>query len=342
MSELVKIEEQNALQLFSKEDGLKPVLDEIKKEVESFDPDISTDKGRKAIASLANKVARSKTYLDGLGKDLVSDWKNKAKVVDAERRKVREFLDDLKVTARKPLTEYEEEQERRAAAILEKMNSIKQYQDIEYGENTLDELEGYKLDLSNIDYSELPESYQEKATKEVDKSNIYLDGLISKLKAQIEAEEKAERERKEAEEKARKEREEELKRQAAEEAEAKAKEAEQRALEAEKRAKEAEEEAKRREVERLEREKQAKIEAEKRAEEAAERARLAEIKRAEEEKELQRVEKEKREANKRHIGKIRKEAKESLMKHCDLSETDAKKVVMAIHNNSIKNVGISY
>ncbi len=40
-------------------------------------PDIDTRKGRKAIASLAAKVARSKTYLDGLGKDLVAGWKRR-------------------------------------------------------------------------------------------------------------------------------------------------------------------------------------------------------------------------------------------------------------------------
>ncbi|EES5368095.1 cell envelope biogenesis protein TolA, partial [Escherichia coli] len=38
----------------------------------SFVPDITTAKGRKEIAYLAYKVAQTKTYLDGLGKDLVA------------------------------------------------------------------------------------------------------------------------------------------------------------------------------------------------------------------------------------------------------------------------------
>ncbi|OCS62006.1 hypothetical protein BBZ50_02590 [Escherichia coli] len=51
----------------------------------SFVPDITTAKGRKEIASLAYKVAQTKTYLDGLGKDLVAELKEIPKLIDANR-----------------------------------------------------------------------------------------------------------------------------------------------------------------------------------------------------------------------------------------------------------------
>lgn len=87
--------------------GVDEILGKIENEVRSFKGDISTLGGRNAIASMAYKVARSKTALDDLGKQLVSDWKAKASAVDAERRTIRERLDTLKDEVRKPLTDWE-------------------------------------------------------------------------------------------------------------------------------------------------------------------------------------------------------------------------------------------
>ena len=95
MNELINVEEINAIQLFQ-ESGLDPLLESITKEVKSFVPDISTDKGRKEVASLAMKVAKSKTYLDKCGKDYVAQLKELPKVIDAERRRMRDYLDNLK------------------------------------------------------------------------------------------------------------------------------------------------------------------------------------------------------------------------------------------------------
>ncbi|MEG2039841.1 MAG: hypothetical protein RR068_01860, partial [Hafnia sp.] len=75
----------------------------------------STKKGRDAIASMAHKVARSKTYIDNAGKDLVAELKALPKQIDESRRIVRERLDALKDEVRRPLTEWEAEQERIAA-----------------------------------------------------------------------------------------------------------------------------------------------------------------------------------------------------------------------------------
>jgi len=47
----------------------------VKREVESFVPDLSTDKGRKAIAALAFKVSRTKTAIPaGLTHEQVVYW----------------------------------------------------------------------------------------------------------------------------------------------------------------------------------------------------------------------------------------------------------------------------
>lgn len=88
--------------------GLDPILHKIRSQVLSVVPSVETATGRKEIASLAYKVAQSKTALDKMGKDLVSDWKEKAKKVDESRKKARDFLDALKSEVRQPLTEWEE------------------------------------------------------------------------------------------------------------------------------------------------------------------------------------------------------------------------------------------
>ncbi|HCR2010132.1 TPA: cell envelope biogenesis protein TolA [Enterobacter asburiae] len=111
-ADLVVIEKANAMTVFKSADQIEDILQKVEREVMSFVPDVTTAKGRKEIASLAYKVAQTKTYLDGLGKDLVAELKEIPKLIDANRKTVRDRLDELKEKARQPLTDYEVEQER--------------------------------------------------------------------------------------------------------------------------------------------------------------------------------------------------------------------------------------
>lgn len=110
--DLVVIEKKNAMAVFTNNDQLDPLIELIEKEARSLVPDVTTKKGRDAIASMAHKVARSKTYIDNAGKDLVAELKALPKQIDESRRVVRERLDALKDEVRRPLTEWEAEQER--------------------------------------------------------------------------------------------------------------------------------------------------------------------------------------------------------------------------------------
>ena len=71
--DLVVIEKKNAMAVFTNNDQLDPLIELIEKEARSLVPDVTTKKGRDAIASMAHKVARSKTYIDNAGKDLVAE-----------------------------------------------------------------------------------------------------------------------------------------------------------------------------------------------------------------------------------------------------------------------------
>jgi colicin import membrane protein len=112
MSELVVLEKQNVMTVFTEANAIDPILANIAKQAKSIVYDVGTAQGRKEIASTAYKVAQAKTYLDGLGKDLVDEMKELPKKVDASRKAMRDFLDNLKDEIRLPLTQWEEEQER--------------------------------------------------------------------------------------------------------------------------------------------------------------------------------------------------------------------------------------
>ena len=120
--DLVVIDKKNAMAVFTNNDQLDPLIEAIEKEARSLVPDVTTKKGRDAIASMAHKVARSKTYIDNAGKDLVAELKALPKQIDESRRVVRERLDALKDEVRRPLTEWEAEQERIKAE--EAMNAL--------------------------------------------------------------------------------------------------------------------------------------------------------------------------------------------------------------------------
>lgn len=271
VTDLVVIEKSNAMTVFQSADQIEEILQKVEREVMSFVPDITTAKGRKEIASLAYKVAQTKTYLDGLGKDLVAELKEIPKLIDANRKTVRDRLDELKAKARQPLTDYEEEQARIKAEEEAKAAAEALAKQIE----------------SDHEIAILMDREFDRQREE------------ARLKAEQEKREHEERLKREAEEKARAEAEAKAKAEieaaARREAEAKAaaERAERERIEAEQRAQREAKEA----AERAEREKQAAIEAERRkAQEEAEQ-----IRRDAEAKEQARIAEEKESRTKKSV-----------------------------------------
>lgn len=329
-NELIVIEPKNVLTVFTESNGLDDIIKQVEMEVMTFEHDLSNDARRKRTASLARKVASTKTYLDGLGKDLVSDWKNKAKVVDANRKLMRDRLDELKEIARKPLTDWENEQAEIEAARIAAEEAEKLRLQIE-SDHEIALLMNEKFDREAEEARKAAEETERLRKEQEEKERLEREARIAR-----EAKEAAEREAKEREERLireAKEREEKAERDrlAAIERE---KELERQRVEAEERARVQAEEAEKRRIE-------AEAKAKRDAEEAAERARLAEIQRQKEQEARIKEEQEAREANKKHIGAIRKAAKESLMS-LGIDEEKAKEIVMAINDGKIANVKINY
>lgn len=318
--DLVVIEKKNAMAVFTNNDQLDPLIEAIEKEARSLVPDVTTKKGRDAIASMAHKVARSKTYIDNAGKDLVAELKALPKQIDESRRVVRDRLDALKDEVRRPLTEWEAEQERIKAE--EAMNAL------------------------HAEALAMNEEFDRQMAARIE-SDHEMALLMNDAFDREQAEKKAEAERQRIA------REEEIKRQAEEKAKREAAEQAQREIDAAAArereailAKERAEREQREAAERAEREKQAAVDAERRkAQEKADR-----IRREAEQREQARLAEEKRkadeqarrEADVKHRKAVGVEVVKALMANTSLTRDQAIEVLTAVKDGRIPHTGISY
>lgn len=344
IADLVEVQKKDLLQSFT--DGtIDKVLHAIKDVVSQFEPDMTTDKGKKEIASLARKVASSKTFIDGLGKELVSDWKAKAKVVDNERSKARNFLDALKEEVRKPLTEFEEREKARLEKHRANLSNIEELSKIT--PQSSKEAADILKELMMIEVDASWEEFMAAATKAKDSAVALIQSHHNALKSKEDAAAQWEALRKEQEEKERREREVLIAKQAEEMARIEAeRQAQMAALAAEQEAarkiaeteaaqKAAEERAKRAEEE-------AKVAAQRAVEEERRRVEAENQKRIAEEKRLAEIAEAKRK-NEDHQKKISTEAAESIVASVDgVSLVLAMSIVRKIRQGEIKHLEIRF
>ncbi|HHJ1018193.1 TPA: hypothetical protein ACQFJI_000501 [Escherichia coli] len=318
--DLVVIEKKNAMAVFTNNDQLDPLIEAIEKEARSLVPDVTTKKGRDAIASMAHKVARSKTYIDNAGKDLVAELKALPKQIDEGRRVVRERLDALKDEVRRPLTEWEAEQERiKAEEAMNALHVEALAMNEEFDRQLAARIESdHEMALLMNDAFD-----REQADKaaEAERQRIAHEEEIKRMAAAAAA--------REVEQRAQREREEAAHREAV--LKAQAEQAERDRIAAEKKA---------------EADKQAAIEAERRkAQEEADR-----IRREAEQREQARLAEEKRkadeqarrEADVKHRKAVGTEIVKALLANTSLTRDQAIEVLTAVKDGRIPHTGISY
>ena len=291
-----------------KNKGLDKILSAVKDKVDAFESDVTTDEGRKEIASFSYKIARTKTTLDDMGKELVSKQKEELKLVDAERKRARDFLDAEKIRARKPLTDYEE-----AEATTMEARRLQE--------------------LFNLDYEEAL-SMDDLLTRERE---------VKRKEAEFEriAEEQRQKEESARLEKERIEREKRIKDEAAREAARKFERERLESLKREQDAKEALEQAERDKIEaarQAEIDKQAAVELAKR--QAEERARIEKLDADRKAAELK-TKTDKKAANKRHQECVNLKAFDGLIE-IGIKTEDARKIITAIAQGKIPGVTINY
>ncbi|WXF85517.1 hypothetical protein WDV92_13925 [Pseudomonas syringae pv. atrofaciens] len=105
--------------------GLNQFLEAVTAEVTAEVPDLTTAKGRARIASLANKVSKSKKAVEDPGRDYLKRLKEMPKVVETELREFVNSMNALRDATRKPLTDWEEANDRRIDAHNDGIQRIK-------------------------------------------------------------------------------------------------------------------------------------------------------------------------------------------------------------------------
>lgn len=119
--------------LFESVDTMQGIVEEVEMRAQEIvaEADVNTTKGRALVRSTAFRVTRSKTLLDEMGKDFVSDLKAKVAAVDTIRKIARDRLDETRDRIRKPLDEWEardaerkEAHEQALALIHRKVNEV--------------------------------------------------------------------------------------------------------------------------------------------------------------------------------------------------------------------------
>lgn len=299
--------------------GLDAYLEQIRQAVNEV-PDLTTKKGRDRVASLAAQVSRSKTAIEKPGREYLKRLKEAVRPAEAEIKRFVDACDELRDATRRPLTEWEAEQERIKAE--EAMNAL-HVEALAMNED-FDRQLAARIESDHEMALLMNDAFdREQADKaaEAERQRIAHEEEIKRLAAAAAA--------REVEQRAQREREEAALREAA--LKAQAEQAERDRIAAEQKA---------------EADKQAAIEAERRkAQEEADR-----IRREAEQREQARLAEEKRkadeqarrEADVKHRKAVGVEVVKALMANTSLTRDQAIEVLTAVKDGRIPHTGISY
>ncbi|MBK0546975.1 hypothetical protein GZ027_13085 [Klebsiella pneumoniae] len=299
--------------------GLDAYLEQIRQAVNEV-PDLTTKKGRDRVASLAAQVSRSKTAIEKPGREYLKRLKEAVRPAEAEIKRFVDACDELRDATRKPLTEWEAEQERikaEEAMLALHVEALAMNEDFDRQLAARIESDHEMALLMNDAFD------REQADKaaEAERQRIAHEEEIKRLAAAAaarEVEQRAQREREEAAH-----REAVLKAQA-EQAERDRIAAEQKAEADKKAAVEAERRKAQEEADRIRREA-----------EQREQARLAEEKRKADEQA-------RRETDVKHRKAVGVEVVKALMANTSLTRDQAIEVLTAVKDGRIPHTGISY
>ncbi|WP_223528306.1 hypothetical protein [Pseudomonas sp. A-RE-23] len=374
---------ETALAVYSKPNGLDPWLDQVRAKVDEFKkvlPDLKTRKGREAYASMAHSIAKSKTALEAVGKEISAKQKEIPKLIDAERKRVWDTLEAWQKEVRKPLDDWQAAEDARVAKHNEGIEAIKAMARFEESP-TAAHVAQIIGDLELLALDDSWEEFLAEAAQVKDQTLIKLRALhaersryeaeqaeLVRLRAEAEAQAQrdrdaeiaraaAEQARLQAEQQAQAERdaaarrEQELRDQAAatqRAAEQAARDAEVAAenqrLQLQLQAEQAERAAEQAKADKLaaeQRAEQERIAADQRAAKAAEDARLAEVARQKAAADEIIRQQQIREADQAHKVKIMGAAKEALMS-MNITEELAKAIVLKIARREVPNITINF
>lgn len=352
-TDIVALVDANPVMVLTDREKFNQFYAQMKAEADKLVPDTTTEKGRKAIASMAYKVARTKTAIDDAGKKLNEEARARINAVDESRREIRQQLDDLRDEVRKPLTAWESAEEKRVEECNATIELLRKFA-VVLAEDTAADIREDMADLLAIEidadkFEGLAETAQNLKSTAVDVLTVAIARAekaeadakeLERLRAETLERERVEEEKRLAAEAVRQ-------KEAAEKAAAEQKEkaeAEQQAR-IDAAAKAAEEaaraEADRAHAEALAAEKRRADEAEAAAKFEADRnAREEQAKKAEADRAT--AETARREADQAHRSTILRAVKDAIMEAGQVEEAVAKSIVLAIAAGNVPHTRISF
>lgn len=216
---VIEISDDRAPTLYV-ENGLDDFLAKIRDSVKEV-PDLSTDKGRKRIASLAAQVSRSKTAVEKPGRDFLKRLKEQPKVVEAELRRFVTECDKIRDETRRPLTEWEDAENARTEALKQRLANLRALAEVIDGDGNYLPSADIEARLAEAKAVALDDTWEETAAE----AGVAKDATVQRLETALATATKREHEaaelerlRKEQEAEAQRQHEEKLKREAADEA----------------------------------------------------------------------------------------------------------------------------
>jgi len=175
-TELIVIDKTKELEYFGT-DGAQKALDAVKEHLKDFVPDITTNKGRKLIASNAAKIGKSRKLLDDMGKDIRAS-------IQTNKNKRDELFSEYQTEFRKPLTDWEETEGKRIDDIKLKIKDIVQLSNYIGPDNEQLGSAALVEQMSKLNAIEITEEnfaeFVKKATDEKSASKEYLQDAIDK------------------------------------------------------------------------------------------------------------------------------------------------------------------
>jgi hypothetical protein len=124
MTELAIINETSLAAVYATKQGADEIIDRIRAAAMAEAQDLTTAAGRKRVASVAYRVAQSKTAIDDQGKKLGEAAKKQVDAINATRKRLRDGLDALRDEVRAPLSDWEAKEAARVAALELMFSSI--------------------------------------------------------------------------------------------------------------------------------------------------------------------------------------------------------------------------
>ena len=185
-SEIAVIDSHNLpLVAFSTKGGLDAVIDKIEADVKSVDRDISTEAGRDNVRALAFKLAKSKKEIERMALSLTEGWREQTALVNEEKKRGVQRMQELQDEIRAPLTAYEESEKERVRHLEGEIGAMTALLNF-FDSSTSSEV-NLRLDLLKAGWTKeiVWAEFTARATAEHDR---VLNGLAAKLVSTLQSE----------------------------------------------------------------------------------------------------------------------------------------------------------